>query len=121
MSVSTRLKSVIDAVGKFWEMHERLFLDATATSAERVAEHVNTLKSDGSRFKGCFSSDQVTAKVKSDQAEAQRLGVNSTPTFLASRMERDGVTEMVGIKPTHAADVFTKAVEDVRSGKIATS
>ena len=102
--------------GKFWEMHARLFLDATATTAERVAEHVKILELDGSRFKQCFSSNDVTAKVQSDQAEGRRFGVNSTPTFLVGRVERGGgITVMFRINGAVGLDVFTKAVEEVRS------
>jgi protein-disulfide isomerase len=108
--------------GKYWEMHAKLFLDATATSAERVAEHVKALELDGPRFKECFAGDKVTAKVKGDQAEGQRLGINSTPTFLVGRMEKDGgVTVMLKINGAHPVDVFAKAVEDVRSGNVAKS
>ena len=108
--------------GKFWEMHTRLFSDATATAAARLAEHATSLGLDAARLTQCIGSDHVAAKVRSDQAEAQRFGISSTPTFLVGRMEPDGgVTVMLKINGAHPADVFTKAVEDVRSGRIAKS
>jgi protein-disulfide isomerase len=106
--------------GKFWEMHERLFSDATATATERLDEHVETVGLESSRFKQCMSSDHIATKVKRDQAEAQRFGINSTPTFLVGRMQRDGgIKVMLKINGAHGSDVFTKAVEDVQSGKVA--
>ena len=108
--------------GKFWEMHERLFLDAAATTAERVAEDVKSLKLNGTRFKECFASDDVTAKVESDRAEGQRFGVNSTPTFFVGRVEQDGgVTVKLKINGAVPPDIFKKAVEDVRSGNTSKS
>lgn len=108
--------------GKFWEMHGRLFGDETATAAERLDEHVKSLDLDPSRFTLCIGSDHIAAKVKSDQAEAKRFGINSTPTFLIGRIEQDGgITMMLRINGAHGLDVFTKAVEDVRSGNITKS
>jgi protein-disulfide isomerase len=104
--------------GKFWEMHARLFMDDTATAVERFDEHVRILKLDTSRFKQCFTGDQVAAKVKRDQAEARRVGINSTPIFLVGRMDGDGgVAVMLRINGAQEPEVFMRAVEDVRSGK----
>jgi protein-disulfide isomerase len=108
--------------GKFWEMHERLFTDGTATATERLDEHVGKVGLDSSRFKHCMSSDHVVSKVKSDVAEAKRLGINSTPTFFVGRVQPDGaVNLMLKISGAQPADVFAKAVQEVRSAKVAQS
>jgi protein-disulfide isomerase len=108
--------------GKFWQMHERLFSDATATAAERLDEHVQGVGLDSVKLKACMSSDHIAAKVKGDQAEAKRFGITGTPAFLVGRIEPDGgVKVMFKISGAMGAEVFTKAVEDVRVGKVAKS
>jgi predicted DsbA family dithiol-disulfide isomerase len=69
-----------------------------------------------------MSSDHVVSKVKSDVAEAKRLGINSTPTFFVGRVQPDGaVNLMLKISGAQPADVFAKAVQEVRSAKVAQS
>ncbi len=72
--------------GKFWQMHDILFetqnqwstlLDATAFFNDLVKQ----LGLDEVRFKAALESKTLKSKIDDDIAEAQTLGVNSTPTF----------------------------------------
>jgi protein-disulfide isomerase len=108
--------------GKFWEMHERLFSDATASATDRLDEHLQSIGLDLHRFKQCVTSDRVAIKVQRDHDIGQRLGVSSTPAFFVGKLEQDGgATLLLKISGAKRAEVFERAVEEVRSGKSTTS
>lgn len=108
--------------GKFWEMHERLFSDATASATGRLDEHLRSIGLDSQRFKQCVTSDRVAMKVQRDHDVGQRLGVSSTPAFFVGRLEQDGgATLLLKISGAKGAEVFERAVEGVRSSKNTTS
>jgi protein-disulfide isomerase len=68
------------AQGKFWEFHDALFQTKKLHSSE-LKEEARTLKLDGARFDKCLDSGEQTAVVKKDSQEAQRLGLQGTPSF----------------------------------------
>ena len=68
--------------GKFWPMHDRLFSNAKALEREDLLAHASDLGLDPERFERDLDSDQVTARVDRDKAEAQRLKLGGTPAFL---------------------------------------
>lgn len=66
--------------GKFWEYHDRLFKTKkiTARTFEKIA---NQLDLNTTQFWKDLKSDEISAHVKKDMAEAQRLGITGTPTI----------------------------------------
>jgi protein-disulfide isomerase len=66
--------------GKFWEMHARLF--ANQRQLEPWSAHAQALGLDAAAFEACMSSDRYAGEIQRNAAEAQRGGINSTPTFL---------------------------------------
>lgn len=77
--------------GKFWEMHGKLFETQTEWSALsdsnatvfflRIA---NELGLDENKVKQAVAENTFKSKIDNDIAEAQSLGVNSTPTFFVN-------------------------------------
>jgi protein-disulfide isomerase len=67
--------------GKYWEMHDRLFTNQNALSTDQLPIHAGAIGLDVTKFKNCLDSGTYTAKIRSDLSEAQKLGVNGTPTF----------------------------------------
>jgi protein-disulfide isomerase len=88
--------------GKFWEMHDRLFADQQALAPSDLLKHGQALGIDDARFRTCFEGT-VTARIKADQAEAARLGLTGTPTFLVGEAQPDGTVKVlqkiVGAQP----------------------
>ncbi len=86
---------------KFWAFHDKIFdnqkkitlEDADATFNGYAKELGLNLK----EFDACVASDDTAARVKADMAEAQSIGVNSTPTFVVNGMKVPGANPQ-GVK-----------------------
>lgn len=67
----------------FWKYHDALFSanDLSDRSLNRIAQ---TLALDTKKFDQCMTSDKSREIVRKDIEEAQRLGINSTPTFVVN-------------------------------------
>ena len=74
--------------GKFWEMHDKLFENQNVWSKltgndfkAQLANYAKDLGLDTAKFAEDLESDEVADKVNEDLASANRLGLNSTPSF----------------------------------------
>ncbi|MBI5030710.1 MAG: thioredoxin domain-containing protein [Chloroflexi bacterium] len=73
--------------GKFWEYHNRLFQVWTGENVgtytkSNLKQYAADLKLDATTFNQCLDSDKTLPIVQADIAEANRLGIHQTPTFL---------------------------------------
>jgi hypothetical protein len=59
-------------------MHELLFAEPTAMTRDDFTRHANALGLHAAAFASCLDSDQTLDKIRGDQAEARRLGVQGT-------------------------------------------
>jgi protein-disulfide isomerase len=66
--------------GKFWEYHDSLFKTKHLQMSD-LKQQAATLKLDTARFDQCLDSGAEVAPVKKDSQEAQRLGLQGTPSF----------------------------------------
>ncbi len=66
--------------GKFWEYHDSLF-KTKRLQMNDLKEQAIALKLDPARFGQCLESGAQIAPVKKDSQEAQRLGLQGTPSF----------------------------------------
>ncbi len=101
--------------GRFWEMHDRLFVDQSFASPnvfEGYASHIRGL--DTESFRACLRSSSFN-DIAEDQKEAARLGVRSTPSFFIGRIEADGkrVSAMKKINGVVSYEEFSRAIDDV--------
>jgi len=65
----------------FWKMHDAMFADQTKldlTNLKATAKKIGLKEAD---FNSCLDSNKLNAKVDSDMAEGQKVGIKSTPTF----------------------------------------
>jgi protein-disulfide isomerase len=69
------------AQGRFWEMHDLLFVKAPALEVARLVEYAGQLGLDVARFESELTSDAWAPRVQADIAGGVRSGVNGTPTF----------------------------------------
>jgi len=89
---------------KFWEYHDILYANQTGTFSELLLNaFAEALGLDTASFSACLDGGKYTNQVAANNAEAQRRGVNNTPTFFV------GQTKVVGAKPY---DAFEQAIED---------
>lgn len=91
------------AQGKFWEMHDRLFTNQQALAAADLTKHAEALNLNVGQFQTCLDSGRYAADVQADMADAGKMGINGTPTFLFGTVQPDGtvkvVKKMVGAQP----------------------
>jgi len=88
-----------DKQGKFWEMHDRIFLEQQVWSGNESAPSIfegyaNELGLDVDQFKADVASDEVFAKISADIESARNLSVNATPTLFLNgeRIDEPPVT-----------------------------
>lgn len=67
--------------GKFWEYSDLVFRNQEELSNGTLAEHGQAAGLDVTRFTQCVTGKETASEVAADQAEADRLGVDGTPTF----------------------------------------
>lgn len=80
--------------GKFWEMRSHLFKNQLEFTNSVWLRPDSGSSVDLVALKACLAeSDQ--ARIRADIAEAARLGIQSTPTFLIGRRRSDGSVDVV--------------------------
>jgi protein-disulfide isomerase len=88
--------------GKFWEMHDLLFLNQKNLREAMIASAVASLVLDSNRFAECMDS-HVTLQISRDALGAAALGISGTPTFLVGLTQKDGTVTVkhrfAGAKP----------------------
>lgn len=67
--------------GNFWAFHDALF-QVKSLSTETFGKLAQDLKLNVDEFAQCLSSGEMRPGIDADLNEAQRLGINATPTFL---------------------------------------
>lgn len=67
--------------GKFWEMHDRLFVDQEKLAVADLKQYATTLNLRTSDFNACLDSGKYQNKVQDDLKLGQSVGVNGTPAF----------------------------------------
>ena len=81
--------------GKFWQMHDKLF-EANVSRAQgalakdKVEQMARDIGLDMERFQKDVASSEITDIVRSDQAQAQKLGASGTPHFFINGVRVSG-------------------------------
>lgn len=73
--------------GKYWEMHDKLYetqqqwaqLSDVKTAFESIASQLGL---NMTKFRTDYASDTVNSTINADIGEGQKIGANSTPTFV---------------------------------------
>jgi protein-disulfide isomerase len=65
----------------FWKMHDAMFADQSKLDKENLVATAKKIGLKEADFKTCLNSGKFVAKIESDVAEGQVLGLKSTPTF----------------------------------------
>jgi protein-disulfide isomerase len=66
--------------GKFWQMHDVLFANATELDDDSIHRYARQIGLDMRRFKQSYAGDKATAAVERDRADGDRLGIPGTPS-----------------------------------------
>ena len=76
--------------GKFWEMHDELFLNQSAWSGQSgaldvVKGYAGKLGLDQAAFDACLDGHEALARVQADSGFAASLGIGGTPFFVINK------------------------------------
>jgi predicted DsbA family dithiol-disulfide isomerase len=93
-------------------MHDRLFANQSALAAGDLAAHAAAVGLDNKTFEMCVQNSD-DSRISSDQVEAARLEVTSTPTFLLGLIEQEGTIRLVKrINGAQPYAVFKQALDE---------
>jgi protein-disulfide isomerase len=68
--------------GKFWELHDWLFVNQRSLSRESIVAAAGELGMDTEVLSSCIDQGTYASRVKSETAEAHSHGITGTPGFL---------------------------------------
>jgi protein-disulfide isomerase len=68
--------------GKFWELHDWLFINQRTLSRESIIAEAGNLGVDTAVFSSCIDQGKYSVRVKAETAEAHSYGITGTPGFL---------------------------------------
>jgi protein-disulfide isomerase len=106
----------------FWPMHDALYANPGALSPELYLKLAHEFGLDASRFRACLADPAREQFVMRDTAEAQRLGINGTPSFVFGRIEGDelSVAHLSRGAPSYEAfvQIIDKLLEPGNAGAI---
>ena len=84
--------------GKFWEYHDKLFLNQRALDRASLERYAQELKLDTAKFKAALDSGKFRSRVDQDVRDGQAVGANGTPTFYINGRQLVGAVPFVSFK-----------------------
>jgi protein-disulfide isomerase len=87
---AARAAIAAQAQGRFWAMHDRLFIERHANGTERLVELAIELGLDPDRFRADLEAEATAARVKAEQDKGREIGVRSTPNFFINGRRVEG-------------------------------
>jgi len=96
--------------GKFWEMRAQLFERQPEIGRAFWVSDSEKIGLQPAIFEDCVRKEPGDSRIQADQAEANRLGVTVTPTFLIGVAEGNAVRILRKIEGAHPSKVFTEGV-----------
>jgi protein-disulfide isomerase len=79
--------------GKFWEMHDALFVNQEALEDEALAQYAQALQLDADRLMREVLAGTHRERLREDFKSGARSGVNGTPTFFINGVRYEGDPE----------------------------
>jgi protein-disulfide isomerase len=99
--------------GKYWEIHDNLFANQTALGLKDISDRAQGLGIDVQKLSDCLSSDKYTGEIRKSVSEAQKLGIDGTPTFFLGVIGENGDVVKIekAIKGTSPFLVFKTSLD----------
>jgi protein-disulfide isomerase len=94
-----------DEQGKFWEMHDRIFMGqpdwssyATSNPKKFFKEYAGQVGLNVDAWNSCFDSQKLVPKIEAHRNEALKRNIGSTPTFIVGGRMLSGSMSYDAIK-----------------------
>lgn len=88
--------------GDYWAMWDTLFANADALEAEKLPGYGEAAGLDEEKLRQCLDSGRHLETIRASLADAKRLGITGTPSFVIGKASDDGVVKgpkLVGARP----------------------
>lgn len=70
--------------GKFWEYHDKLFIDTRKLKPENLKQYAREVGLDMEQFEKALQDDSKMKIIEADKAEAAAVQVTGTPAFFVN-------------------------------------
>ena len=92
-----------------------LFKNSAKLENEDLSSYAEQVGLDMTTFDSCLASDRYLQEMDKDSAEAKRVGITGTPTFVIGKPKGDKLSGklVVGAQPLN---VFKAAIEEKQDG-----
>ncbi|HEY3591839.1 MAG TPA: DsbA family protein, partial [Buttiauxella sp.] len=77
---------------KFWEMRDLLLTNHADLSPGALLKYGKQIKLDMSAFGSCLNDKKYTSDIQKDVADAGRMGIGGTPSFVVGKTAKDEIT-----------------------------
>lgn len=86
--------------GKFWEMRDMLFKNSKLEDSD-LRNYAEQVGLDVTAFDSCLASDRYMNEMDKDSAEAKRVGITGTPSFVIGKPKGDKLSGklVIGAQP----------------------
>ena len=99
--------------GRYWHMYDRLFANPMTLDMPGLLASGRSLGLDQKRFSECLDGRPLN-RIQADVAEARRLQIRSTPTFLLGHLTSGGeVIVRKIVRGAHPPSVFKAALDEL--------
>ncbi len=70
--------------GKFWQMHDRLFIEQNQFSGTALIDFAEDIQINIPMFQNCMDTNKYLTTIEKDYTDGQFLGIEGTPTFFVN-------------------------------------
>lgn len=95
---AARLGRCAGAVGKFWEMHNRMFDNQSSIDDTSLTAWAKELGLSDAQIKECRESKDVLAKIQDDARQASEAGLQGTPTLFINGQKYNGNADVDSLR-----------------------
>jgi len=97
--------------GKYWEMHDVLFLNQKTLQAEHLKAYARRLGLEPLGFDDCLEQGKYTAEVQKDYNDGVAAGVQGTPGFFLGKTRGDDTMQSLFIRGAQPVAAFRQVIE----------
>ena len=84
--------------GKFWEMHDQMFMNQRALGVGDLEDHAKNMGLDMAQFQKDFNDPGIRQQIRSNSKTAEALGARGTPGFFINGKKQVGWGSFFGFK-----------------------